>query len=368
MLRPFSLAQHTLFADLLDQGDEDLFDPRFPENGSFTVRPSAGRAGVTRNYAYYQGYRPSAGSADKGERYSRYVGLADDPAVVEGIARFHRIKAARTERRSTVEALAGAGMPRPSRVAGRIIEALVKAGLGSATSVLIGKAAYQAYSGVLGVRLPQSSPRSEACETVQVIQNPACGAKRSADLLDALRVVDPNFALVPRIDDEVATMRFQNTRGFHVAVLTTHRHGDGQPLSALATPSSRTAMSWSPAELDFLVATPARSVVLHGPGIPVTVPAPGRFAVHKLIIHGRRARKTESQAQAKSDLTQAAELIEALFLVGRERSLAEAFAEAWTRDRSWRTGLQQGVQMLPEALRTILERSLSIQTGVCLGR
>lgn len=52
MLRPLSLAQHTLFAELLEQGCEDLFDAQFPENGTFLVRRKTNRAGAIRSYAY----------------------------------------------------------------------------------------------------------------------------------------------------------------------------------------------------------------------------------------------------------------------------------------------------------------------------
>lgn len=368
MVRPLSLAQHTLLADLLEQGQEELFDPYFPENGSFIVRPSAGRSSVIRSYVYYQGYRPAAGSADKGQRYSRYVGLADDPAVSERIVRFRQIKAARTERQSTVDALLGAGMPRPSRSAGRIIEALARAGLHASASVLIGTAAYQTYSGVLGVRLSKSRPPLEDGETVQFIRTPAYDEEQRSDLLDMLRMVDPSFALVESIDDGFATTRFQNAYRNRVEFLSAHRLNDDQALSLIATPCSCSVRGWLLEDLHFLLAKPVQSVVLHGPGIPVTVPAPERFVVRNLIIHGQRERSTDSQAQAKRELMQAAELIEALFLVGRELSLAEAFEEACTRDLSWRTALQHSVKMLPEDHRAILEQYPTIRKAAGLGR
>lgn len=111
MVRPLSLAQHTLYADLLEQGTDDLFDPEMPENGSILVRPS--RAGAQASHGYYQGYRPAAGKADRGERYARYLGLAKDPAVAARIAQFQRVKAVRAERATTVRALIAAEMPRP---------------------------------------------------------------------------------------------------------------------------------------------------------------------------------------------------------------------------------------------------------------
>lgn len=46
MLRPLSVAQHTLFAGLLEQGVVDLFDAHFPENGSFNQIGLVRLAGV----------------------------------------------------------------------------------------------------------------------------------------------------------------------------------------------------------------------------------------------------------------------------------------------------------------------------------
>ena len=43
--------------------------------------------------------------------------------------------------------------------------------------------------------------------------------------------------------------------------------------------------------LDFLIRDPVRSVLLHGGGVPVTVPAPERYCVHKILL------STERQAQ-----------------------------------------------------------------------
>ena len=65
MVRPLSLAQHTLYADLLEQGGDDLFDPDMPENGSLLVRPN--RAGAQADHVYYQGYRTAAGNLRPGQ-------------------------------------------------------------------------------------------------------------------------------------------------------------------------------------------------------------------------------------------------------------------------------------------------------------
>ncbi len=254
MTRPLSLAQHTLYADLLDQGSDDLFDPDLPENGSLLVRGN--RRGASAEHAYYQGYRLAAGDTARGQRYSRYLGRADDPVVAAMIARFQRIKAVRAERATTVRALIGAGMAKPNRMTGRIVEALARAGLFPEHAVLIGKVAYQTYDGILGVSLSKS--RAEAALDRPDVEVAIRDREQLKDILNTLRSVDPSFD--PKTPGS-ATYRSANGISFSVA----HAARDSSVLTT------------------FLIDRPARAIVLHGPGIPVTVPAPERYAAYAQV-------------------------------------------------------------------------------------
>ena len=157
MPRPMSLAEHTLLAELLERSLDEMFDDQFPENGSFIERAVARRDGTTRNYLYYQGYRPGNGPSASNARYSKYVGPADDAKLAERVRRFQEIKTRRRENARLVDALVGAGLPRPPVAMGRIIEALAKAGVFRLRAALVGTAAYQVYPAVLGMRLDQTS-------------------------------------------------------------------------------------------------------------------------------------------------------------------------------------------------------------------
>ncbi|WP_179698698.1 GSU2403 family nucleotidyltransferase fold protein [Methylobacterium sp.] len=354
MPQPLSLAQHTLFADLLEQGFEDLFDPDFPENGSFLVRERTSRAGVIRSYAYYQGYRSAAGRQDRGRRYSRYVGPTDDPAIGERIARFKRIKAVRAERSSTVDALVGAGMPRPRRAVGRMVEELARAGLFPSRAVLIGAAAYQTYSGVLGVRLSKALSAinddgfSRTNQFAVYLKGPVPGG------FSGLYGVAPSLAPAPGNKDDADAASSQSKGQFHLGFLTAHHDGDGHPPELVATPEL--LIAGRPAQLlDFLTDQPVRSIVLHGPGIAVTVPSPERYTVHALIVHGQQGTGVYDQVRTTSNLARATELIEALDLVGRKHALERMFAEAWEREPNWRTHLLNSLSALPEAPGTILK-------------
>lgn len=287
MIYPLSLSQHTLYAELLEQGADDLFDPDWPENGSLLIRPN--RAGAQAYHAYYQGYRPAAGNADRSQRYARYLGRADDPEVAATIERFQRVKAVRAERTTTVRALIGVGMPRPDRITGRIIEALARASLFPDNAVLLGDAAYQTYDGVLGVRL--SGSRTTATPNRPEVAVAIRDHDRRVDILVALRTVDPSFDEKP-------------------PGAATYRSRDGVRFSAILASEDSAALT------AFLIDQPVRSIVLHGSGIPVTVPAPERYAAYAQV------------QQFSPCLEEVSALITSLTHVGRDHALVAASAEA----------------------------------------
>ena len=86
--------------------------------------------------------------------------------------------------------------------------------------------------------------------------------------------------------------------------------------------------------LDFLLIDPVRSVMLHRSGVSVTVPAPERYAVHKLIVDSRRQADGNGILKRDKDVKQVEILMEALIKTRRHAELAEAYAEAWERGPS----------------------------------
>ncbi|KOX56117.1 hypothetical protein ADL19_10470 [Streptomyces purpurogeneiscleroticus] len=328
MVRPLSLAQHTLYADLLEQGDDDLFDPDLPENGSILVRGN--RTGAPAEHAYYQGYGTTVGDTARGQRYTRYLGRIDNPEVAARIARFQRIKAVRAERTSTVRALTGAGMPKPDRTTGRIIEALARARLFPDHAVLIAAAAFRTYDGVLGVRSAKS--RNAACRTWPTVEIVVRDGHRLAEILAALHAVDPSFAL-----EAASSGSYRSATSVKVAVTTLDR-ADEETASLIG----------------YLIANPVRAVVLHGPGIPVCVPAPERYAVHTLIREEAGVEGAAAMGRAHSNPGQAAELIDALVFAHRNHALSDAFTEVRKVCPQWLRSLTTGIARLPHATRMSL--------------
>lgn len=98
--------------------------------------------------------------------------------------------------------------------------------------------------------------------------------------------------------------------------------------------------------LDYLIHTPVRSVLLHKAGIPVRVPAPERYALHKLIVATRRRTDPHGQTKRDKDIHQAGALIEALIQRRRHHDLLDAWLDAWERGPKWQAALIHGRSML----------------------
>src|SRR5205085_3470761 len=102
------------------------------------------------------------------------------------------------------------------------------------------------------------------------------------------------------------TTSYQTKSKLRVDFLTPNEGPDTdepQPLPALQTDAEPLRF------LDFLIYEPEPAVILHEAGIYVLVPAPQRYAVHKLIISRRRP---EGTAKRDKDLRQAEVLLELL--------------------------------------------------------
>lgn len=111
--------------------------------------------------------------------------------------------------------------------------------------------------------------------------------------------------------------------------------------------------------LDFLIRHPIRSVLLHGPGIPVLIPSPERYAVHKLIVASRRIKDSDVSAKSRKDRLQARSIFEAMIENQQQGELAAAYAEAWDRGESWREAINNSMATYDETFRDLARQALN---------
>lgn len=341
MKSDFSVQHQTLFAELVQKCLDASFDADFPENGSFVLRTRN-----DRGYWYYNGY--DVGETALPKRHMRYAGPADDPAVSTRVAAFKTIKVNYQERLTLVRSLRSAGFPIAGRLMGDALEALWKVGIFRMRCVLVGTTAFQSYAGLLGTRLANAITATDDIDIAQYHSLSLAVEDAVEPPLEALTAVDPTFRAVPHQLDARVSTRIVNSANFAVEFLTPNTSSDDY----MGKPAAMPALGGMAAEplrfLDYLIRDAVWSVILHKGGIPVRVPLPERYAIHKLIVSALRRNDPRAFAKAGKDTAQSESLIAAMTATRRAEDLGHAWIEAWRRGPSWEDALSQGYARLNE--------------------
>lgn len=252
----------------------------------------------------------------------------DGEAVRENAERLRREnRALQAWSRNTGELVAqlrAARMPTPTIGTGKLINALARAGLFRSGGVLAGTHAFGLYALELGVRLRDVLAQTEdvdiaAARSVRVITDDHASLTASLDGI-GLR---PIAGL-----DEPHPVRWETADGVMLDVLTPRRRGS----QSVVRHNGLGVWAQALAYLEFSLVEPIDAVVLYREGIPVRIPSPERYAIHKLIVAS--ARTGTHRAKVEKDLAQAASLIEVL-AVSRPYELAGALDDARGRGRKW---------------------------------
>ncbi len=339
------LSLHTAYAELLERCATADFEEAFAEDGVFTPKTVRGR-----RYWYFQ-------ITEDGKRKQRYVG----PETEELLARIASHKQAREdqrERQAIVSALVRAArLPRPDADISAVLAALSKAGVFRLRGVLVGTVAFQTYAAMLGARFVATDIyQTDDVDIAQFVEISRSVEDEIPKMLAVLRAEDPSFQPVPYSPDS-GRVAIYKSRKLRVDFLTPNRgpeRNEPQNLRALGTDAQPLRF------LDFLIHEPEPAVVLHGPGIYVKVPAPQRYAIHKLIISRRRGIGT---AKTNKDILQAQWLLDVL---ARQRpyDLRVAWDEACGRGRKWRRALLDGMSMINGVVRDEALKAINQPRGV----
>ena len=174
---------------------------------------------------------------------------------------------------------------------------------------------------------------------------------RTAPMLDVLESVDETFRAVPHMHDGRRSVTYRAADGVRVDFLTPNEGRETDKprrLPALGTDAEPLRF------LDLLIHAPEPAVLLHDVGIYVLVPAPERYAVHKLIVARRRA--GPGNAKRPKDLHQAEALLDRL-VEARPAELRDVWREAEGRGAKW-SGLM--LTSLSDIDATVRDRTLAV--------
>jgi hypothetical protein len=319
-----------MFAELVERAHAGQLSD-FEPNGRFYTKTVNGR-----DYWYFRG------PMEQGVRRDRYVG-PDSPELQASVRQHKVAKDDYKERRQLVIALDRVGIRGPDARTGKVLEALARAGVFRMRAVVVGTTAFQTYPGLLGVKLSNANTITDDLDIAQ-FRTISIAVDDAVDVpfLDILRGVSPEFEPIMDAFDRGSASRFAIGTSYRVDILTPNQGPDSDDLVPL--PSLRTdaqALRY----LDFLIYRETRSVALYGHGVPINVPAPERYALHKLIVSRLRLSTAESQAKARKDLRQAADLIRVLVEL-RPYELKDLWQELTERGPKWRQTAQEALALM----------------------
>jgi hypothetical protein len=334
MAQPLPLPIQTMYAELAERAQPGQMAEEFDPAGSFIKRTIRGG-----QYWYFRS------PMTEGSRPEKYAG-PDSPELADRIARHRTEKSGHKDRRALVSALIRSGLRGPDARTGRILEALAKAGVFRLRTVVVGTAAYQTYPGLIGARLSTTNAMTDDLDLAQ-FGGISLAVEDTVEIpfLDILRGVDPDFQPVPSIFSPNHPTRFALGDHYRVEILTPMQGpSDDTPVGLPALKTNAQPLRF----LDFLIDREVQAVALWGAGIPINVPAPERYALHKLLVSRLRLSTGESQAKATKDMRQAGELISVLS-TQRPYELRDMWEELIGRGPRWRQLATEAVSLLDQA-------------------
>lgn len=326
----------TIYADLLQKVEDSPFVAL--AGGAFVSKEIRG----TR-YWYYQ-------ISTLGKQVQKYLGKESAGLLARiDAAKSAREKAAAIldERRRLVAMLLVSGaIPEKGRSA-KILAALSDAGLFSGGGILVGSFAFACYGNMLGVLMKASLSRTEDMD-FSLERELEIGLVRN--LKEDISGVEPALETPQQINPWLPPFDMRAPDGFKIEFLTTKRDvHDKAPILI-----ERFGVHAQPLDyMDYLFDGAQTAVVLNGAGIPVKVPEPARFALHKLAIS--QLRPAGHQGKISKDLAQAQSLIEAL-AEDNPGALLLAFEAASARNDGMAEWLKKGAQRLPGSTNNLFAR------------
>ena len=300
-----SSAARNLYAELAETAT--LFDVLIvagPGKGSLKERTLSGK-----QYLYWQ-FRDVAGRVRE-----QYLG-ADRAEVRQLADSLVANRRAIDELKQSVQLLAGAflaaGGMRNQIDHFKVLEALALSGLFQKGAVLVGSHAFVALGNLLGYSWSSSAMATQDIDfararsvEVAVAADPAL----RIDVPGALAALDMGFFLVPELDHRLPSSSLQTNKGrVKVDFLTVLRGRDDH------TPVYLDDLKIAAQPLrfmDYLLGGEVAKGHVIGPyALPVLLPSPGRFVLHKLVVS--ELRPLSARAKAHKELLQAAWLTRAL--------------------------------------------------------
>jgi hypothetical protein len=335
MTTALPLETQTLYAELL----EHLVGVRAQRSiggltGSFAEKTIKGE-----KYLYWQASQPG------GKTRQFYLGRRT-PALERVVRRLEKQQAAiapdlERVRRLAAQLRAG-GANVADAASARVVRALAESGLFDAGAMLVGTHVFAVLGNVLGVRWVSGSLRTQDVDIAGARDADIDVAVPDveADVPSVLEGLKMGFLPVPPLDSKHPSTSFKvRGQALRVDLLCPKRGAADNPVFIRRFGAAAQPLAY----LDYLLAEPERAVFIDGGAALVNVPAPARFAFHKLLV--ATLRPAAFQAKAEKDVAQAAQVLE-LLVEARPGDVPLAWDSLRGVRRSWDRAARQGLALL----------------------
>ena len=265
--------------------------------GTFTTKSVGGR-----DYVYFQYSDPG------GTKRQFSIGLRTPAvdAIVEAYADGRGRHVAELEQIDRlVRLLRAGGLTATPHAVARVLRGLADAGVFRLGGVLVGSYGFALIGNVLGVHWPEAAWRTQDVDVASRMElaTPAL----EADVPQVLESLQMGFVPVPQFDPRHASTSFK-VRGkqLRVDLITPGRERQTAPVYIPRFKAAAAPIKF----LSLLMHEHVSAVAVDGGATRVTVPAPARFALHKLLVS--QSRSVAQQTKSGKDLHQSALLLEVL--------------------------------------------------------
>lgn len=303
-------------------------------SGCFTTKTVKGES-----YYYFQYSDPGGASRQiyVGKKTPSLDSVVERYRVERGVL---RTDSERIERLCALVRTGGALVA--DAASARVLRALAESGAFHLGAVLVGTHAFAVLGNLLGVRWEAAALKTHdidiASETVMRVAMPR---DFQADVPGILERLEMGFLPVPQLDRKSPSTPFKvRGQALRVDILAPAEKGKEEKpvlirrLNAAAQPVPF---------LDYLIEGSERGAVVDGGGVLVNVPAPARFAFHKLIVS--QVRGLAMHGKAEKDMLQAAQVFSAL-AEERPGDLLLAWDGIAHRGRNWERPVRAGLGLL----------------------
>lgn len=224
----------------------------------------------------------------------------------------------------------------------RVIRRLAEYGFFRAGGVLIGTHAFIALGNMLGVRWLEGAATPDV-DFAHAGRNVSVGlpADFRVDVRGALESLEMGLLPLTQFNGHVGTQEPTSADSALWLEFVTAMSRDGRPV---VTPELNLALE--PLKfVEFLLAQPLQGSVFSKQGACiVNLPAPERYAVHKLIVCGQRP--VSARNKASKDILQAASLVSYFLETGQSDVFNAAWQDALGRGTEWQARAVQGKEAL----------------------